>query len=204
MEEKTIIEGEHYNFKGLCIAILTVGAAISIIVSALSIRPLDMPFQSAVKVDGLFLTLLKLVMGYLPLFIVLFSLFATFGVVLMVVPNCYKIVVTDKRVFGTVYSKNIDLPVDSISSVSTGYLGTIRVSTASGIIVFQFLKNADDLYKEISKLIVERQNIKTAEPQKQETNLSSADELKKFKELFDSGVITEEEFAEKKKQLLGL
>ena len=33
---------------------------------------------------------------------------------------------------------------------------------------------------------------------------STADELKKYKELLDSGVITQEEFEEKKKQLLGL
>ena len=36
------------------------------------------------------------------------------------------------------------------------------------------------------------------------TTLSAADELKKFKELLDSGVITQEEFEAKKKQLLGL
>ena len=34
--------------------------------------------------------------------------------------------------------------------------------------------------------------------------LSSADELKKFKELLDNGVITQEEFEAKKKQILGL
>lgn len=34
--------------------------------------------------------------------------------------------------------------------------------------------------------------------------VSSADELKKFKDLLDSGVITQEEFDAKKKQLLGL
>ncbi|MBR5012842.1 MAG: SHOCT domain-containing protein [Clostridia bacterium] len=34
--------------------------------------------------------------------------------------------------------------------------------------------------------------------------ISSADELKKFKELLDMGVITQEEFDQKKKQLLGL
>lgn len=34
--------------------------------------------------------------------------------------------------------------------------------------------------------------------------LSAADELKKFKELLDSGIITQEEFDTKKKQLLGL
>ena len=34
--------------------------------------------------------------------------------------------------------------------------------------------------------------------------VSAADELKKFKELLDSGVISQEEFDAKKKQLLGL
>lgn len=34
--------------------------------------------------------------------------------------------------------------------------------------------------------------------------VSSADEIKKFKELLDSGIITQEEFEAKKKQLLGL
>ena len=36
------------------------------------------------------------------------------------------------------------------------------------------------------------------------TGLSPADELKKYKELLDSGAITEEEFEEKKNQLLGI
>ena len=36
------------------------------------------------------------------------------------------------------------------------------------------------------------------------TAVSSADELKKYKELLDSGIITQEEFDQKKKQLLGL
>lgn len=35
-------------------------------------------------------------------------------------------------------------------------------------------------------------------------NVSAADELKKFKELLDSGVISQDEFEAKKKQLLGL
>ena len=36
------------------------------------------------------------------------------------------------------------------------------------------------------------------------SSVSNADELKKYKDLLDSGVITEEEFESKKKQLLGL
>lgn len=47
-------------------------------------------------------------------------------------------------------------------------------------------------------------------PKKQRVNSSNfseqsvADELKKFKELYDSGVISQQEFEEKKRQLLNL
>ena len=34
--------------------------------------------------------------------------------------------------------------------------------------------------------------------------ISTADEIKKFKDLLDAGIITQEEFDAKKKQLLGL
>ena len=40
--------------------------------------------------------------------------------------------------------------------------------------------------------------------QKASTTISEADEIKKFKDLLDSGIITQEEFDAKKKQLLGL
>ena len=53
--------------------------------------------------------------------------------------------------------------------------------------------------KEESAVQLENQT-KSAQP----AALSSADELRKFKELLDMGVITQEEFDAKKKQLLGL
>jgi len=55
----------------------------------------------------------------------------------------------------------------------------------------------------INKKIKEAKTGKNA-PQVITQQTSSADELKKFKELLDSGIITQEEFDTKKKQLLGL
>lgn len=49
----------------------------------------------------------------------------------------------------------------------------------------------------INSLINQKSSINSAP-------ISAADELKKFKELFDMGVITQEEFNAKKKQLLGI
>ena len=48
------------------------------------------------------------------------------------------------------------------------------------------------------------EDIRTAANGNSNSAVSSADELKKYKELLDSGVITQEEFDAKKKQLLGL
>ena len=117
-----------------------------------------------------------------------------------------KIFVTDKRVYGTaIFGKRVDLPLDAISAVATGKFNGISITTASGAIQFLLIKNRDEIHKEITKLLVARQEKSDNKViTKQETTSYNADELKKFKELLDSGVITEEEFDAKKKQLLGL
>ena len=63
------------------------------------------------------------------------------------------------------------------------------------IIIIGFVKRSKLIVGEIEKPQQVINNI-------QET--SNADELKKYKDLLDSGVITQEEFEAKKKQLLGL
>lgn len=114
--------------------------------------------------------------------------------------------ITDKRVYGTAsFGKRVDLPIDSISAVGTGMFKAIAVSTSSGKIAFFLIKNRDEIHKCISDLLLERQNKpKEMTTIKQEIPQSNADELKKYKDLLDSGVITQEEFDAKKKQLLGL
>lgn len=116
--------------------------------------------------------------------------------------------VTDKRVYGkAAFGKRVDLPLDMISAVGTGMFKSIAVTTSSGAIKFAMVANNDDIHTAISKLLVERQNTSKKSSEtivKQGIQQSSADELKKYKELLDSGVISQEEFDAKKKQLLGL
>lgn len=116
--------------------------------------------------------------------------------------------VTDKRVYGTaIFGKRVDLPLDSISAVGTGIFKTIAVTSSSGAIRFRMIKNYKEIHAEISKLLVERQNHKrpvAPTTSGQEVPQSNADELKKYKDLLDNGVISQEEFDAKKKQLLGL
>lgn len=118
-----------------------------------------------------------------------------------------QITVTDKRVYGfDALGRRVDLPLDSIAAVGTSLFSGLAVTSASGAIKFTMLKNRDELHEAISKLLVERQGKEKPDTTtiKQEIPLSNADELKKYKNLLDSGVITQEEFDAKKKQILGL
>lgn len=121
--------------------------------------------------------------------------------------SSYELTVSNKRIYGkTTFGKRVDLPVDSVSAVATSALNGIAVATSSGKIVFKLIKNRDEIHSTLSNLLIERQNKPAAEAPviKNEIPQSGADELKKYKDLLDGGVISQEEFDAKKKQLLGL
>lgn len=132
---------------------------------------------------------------------------ALIGILVYFWLHSYEMVVTDKRIYGRVaWGKRVDLPLDFVSATATiSLFKGISVSTSSGRIRFLIIKNAEEIYKIINNLLIERQSKKKAETiQETKPKTDNADELKKFKELLDSGVITQEEFEAKKKQLLGL
>lgn len=139
--------------------------------------------------------------------------FVAIGVVIFIIIGyiIYKnwskieITVSDKRVYGiNAVGKRVDLPLDSISAVGTSAFRGIAVTTSSGAIKFNMLENRDEVQSAISGLLIDRQNKTNCNEQAANSGKYDADELKKFKELLDSGVITQEEFDVKKKQLLGL
>lgn len=142
-------------------------------------------------------------------FFVLSIVLVILGVLSFLYLSRCEMVVTDKRIYGkAAFGKRVDLPLDSISAVATSAFNGIAVSTSSGRIMFLCMSNKEDLYKSISGLLMERQGKgkqkQTVTQIRQEIPQSNADELKKYKELLDSGVISQDEFEAKKKQLLGL
>lgn len=110
-----------------------------------------------------------------------------------------ELVVTNKRITGiAIFGNRVDIPIDSVSAVGMiGALKGISVSSASGFIKFLYITNYNEIHKEISNMIISRTSDSNG-------NSSSADELKKYKELLDLGAISQEEFETKKKQLLDL
>lgn len=139
--------------------------------------------------------------GALPFVALAIPVFIIIGIIFYKCWSKVELTVTDKRVYGkAAFGKRVDLPLDSVSSVGTSGKKGIDVGTSSGRIKFKFIKNYSEIHEVLSKLIMERQNKEAVKTEA----VSNADELKKYKELLDSGVITEQDFEKKKKQLLGL
>ena len=137
-----------------------------------------------------------------------------FGIVLCVclffMLNFYTITVTDKRIYGRLaFGKRVDLPIDFVTSVAKiqGLKG-IAVLSSSKKRKFLLIKNVNEIYNEINNLLIERQrkqySVVATIPTNTQTINNSPDDLIKLKELLDEGIITQEEFDAKKKQLLGL
>lgn len=111
-----------------------------------------------------------------------------------------ELVITDRRAYGRAsFGRRVDLPLDSISAIGMSFMKGIAITTSSGSVKFGCIKNRNEIYDVVSKLLMDRQTERgSSMPQ------SSADELKKFKELLDAGIISQDEFDAKKKQLLNL
>ena len=114
----------------------------------------------------------------------------------------FELIVTEGKVVGkTLFGKRVDLPIGQISVAGTGMFQRVSIATSSGAINFYGVTNRDEVFKTISELLMKRQEETKTTSKASE---SSADELKKLKDLLDSGIITQEEFDTKKKQILGL
>ena len=86
-----------------------------------------------------------------------------------------------------------------VISCSAGYGKTISTKFPTGIFEFCLFAVIVVSFVKRSTLIAGLPEVKVVG-----NTTSNADELKKYKDLLDSGAITQEEFDEKKKQLLGL
>lgn len=83
-----------------------------------------------------------------------------FCVLLFLLLNFYKITVTNNRIYGRLaFGKRVDLPIDFVTAISKiRALKGISVSSSSKKTKFLLVKNADEIYNEINKLLIERQS----------------------------------------------
>lgn len=198
MEEKVLIKSEVDKNKKILFTVITIVSLVLGILITIStfISYSSQPGWPTYNEIYTYPTL------YLGIILLLFGI--VFGVFLcsmlqnsLVVSN---IKISGKTKFGVV----VDLPIDKLSAVRISkWTSSIWATTSSGITKFFLLANYEEIYKVLNDLVIERQ---TQKPSQTQITMyqSNADELKKYKELLDSGIISQEEFEAKKKQLLGL
>lgn len=207
MEEKILIKSEHYSITK--IRSFVYGIPLGCIVLGFLLYLVNFDNSRGPNYWGEYWTILD---NMCDPFFFLPGLLIDLGIILVIVSlfvgawlKSYSLTVTDKRVYGdTSWGKRVDLPVDSISAVASSGMKGIAVATSSGRIVFKFIKNRDEVSRVIGDLLINRQNSKETAAPVATANTGNAEDLKKYKELLDMGVITQEEFDAKKKQLLGL
>lgn len=117
------------------------------------------------------------------------------------------IAITDKRIIfcnstlGTTNEKQMMIKdIKSIDEHISGLTktGELRINGMTETFVIKILRKG--IEQEIKKAInIARSNINTGE---KNFTISNADEIRKYKQLYDDGIITQEEFEKKKQELL--
>ena len=117
-----------------------------------------------------------------------------------------ELVITDQKISVTLGKETLDFPLEAIISYS--FRGQhLDLQAPPRKISAESLKNYEEISAVLNKLFNERKNsvVHNVQPAPVVINNSSnADELKKYKELLDMGAISQEEYDQKKKELLGL
>lgn len=122
----------------------------------------------------------------------------------------FELVVTNKRIYSRDKIKNTnlcDISFEHISHIAkTNDIIVISTSSTRG---YFCCDDVEEVYQAITEQIknVQTKHVIVEEDltkHKTEEKESSADELREYKKLLDDGIITQEEYDAKKKQLLGL
>ncbi len=213
MEEKVLIKSEQYNAKKILKTLLILGIIVTVIALVCCYEISSMGYNTNSWIQERYANEFAYFLQGCVVYICPVPLgFILFGSIIYFWIRSFELTVTNKRVYGqTSFGKRVDLPIDSVSAVGTSALKGISVGTSSGKIKFIFIKNQKEMHSVIGNLLKERQEKEKSQTVTKENIVNqtiikqtSADELKKFKELLDMGAITQEEFDAKKKQLLGL
>ena len=65
-----------------------------------------------------------------------------------------ELVITDRRAYGRAsFGRRVDLPLDSITAIGMSFMKGIAITTASGSVKFGCIKNRNEIYEVVSKLL---------------------------------------------------
>lgn len=121
-----------------------------------------------------------------------------------------EITVTNSRIFGKLaHSKEVSIALNQVTGLHSCAFDGVSVASIGNVSDFYCIANCEEVMKAISYLLANPQRAGNSPTQMSIASASSSsnnevEQLKRFKDLLDSDVITQEEFDAKKKEVLGL
>ena len=121
-----------------------------------------------------------------------------------------EITVTNNRILGKLaHGKEVNIPLNQITGLHSCSFDGVSVASIGNVSDFHCIANHEEVMKAISFILANPQGMGASTPQRSEASAVSsstneAEQLKRFKDLLDSGIITQEEFDAKKKEILRL
>ena len=116
-----------------------------------------------------------------------------------------EITVSNEAISGKLpHGKTVHIPLNQITAINRSSINGVSITSIGNVSNFHCIENREEVMKAISYLLANPQQSSAQPTQSASTNGSEAEQLKRLKDLLDSGVLTQEEFDAKKKQILGL
>lgn len=127
------------------------------------------------------------------------------GIIMKLNTEKCEITVTNEAISGKLpHGKDVHIPLDQITAINRSSFNGISITSIGNSINFHCIENREEVIKAISYLLANPQQNSAQLTQPASSTGSEAERLKRLKDLLDSGVLTQEEFDSKKKQILGL
>ena len=221
MEQNIVIKGTPQKNKPALI-LLIAGISlvlISLIVASWAYDEVDLYMYFGFGVSGWFPGWIKYDDSFIDFFFGEFFNFDCYygylimlGVVALIVGIIMKsntekceITVTNEAISGKLpHGKEVHIPLNQITAINRSSFNGVSITSIGNVSNFHCIENREEVMKAISYLLANPQQSSVQPTQSASANGSEAEQLKRLKDLLDSGVLTQEEFDAKKKQILGL
>ncbi|MDO4492054.1 MAG: SHOCT domain-containing protein [Lachnospiraceae bacterium] len=127
------------------------------------------------------------------------------GIIMKLNTEKCEITVTNEAICGKLpRGKEVQIPLNQITAINRSSFNGISITSIGNVSNFHCIENQEEVMKAISFLLANSQQSSAQPAQSAPTVGSEAEQLKRLKDLLDAGVLTQEEFDAKKKQILGL
>lgn len=221
MEQNIVIKGTPQKNK-IALILLIAGISlvlISLIVASWAYKEVDLYMYFGFGVSDWFPGWIKYDDSFIDFFFGEFFNFSCFYVYILIVgiiaavvgiimktdiEKC-EITVTNEAISGKLpHGKDVNIPLNQITAINRSSFNGVSITSIGNVSNFHCIENREEVMKAISYLLANPQQSSVQPTQSASANDGEAEQLKRLKDLLDSGVLTQEEFDAKKKQILGL